>query len=180
MNDITAPYEYTVRQKIEGRVRLRRTLLVLGYITYVIAIAAVVLIFLPGFVPALAVVPMTLVAIIILTWKYVDVQFEYEIVSGRITFSEIYGNKKRRETAEFFIRDCSLIAPLADSKGRIDSFAPEKTVCALSGDGTPDAYVALYSENGTKCAVYFEATAKALKIFRMYNAPATVMGNVRY
>ena len=48
MNDITAPYEYTVRQKIEGRVRLRRTLLVLGYITYVIAIAAIVLIFLPS------------------------------------------------------------------------------------------------------------------------------------
>ena len=143
MNDITAPYEYTVRQKIEGRVRLRRALLVLGYITYVIAIAAIVLIFLPGFVPALA-------------------------------------NKKRKRTAEFFIRDCSLIAPLADSKGRIDSFAPEKTVCALSGEGTPDAYVALYSENGTKCAVYFEATAKALKIFRMYNAPATVTGNDRY
>ena len=67
-----------------------------------------------------------------------------------------------------------------DSKGRIDSFAPEQTVCALSGEGTPDAYVALYSENGTKCAVYFEATAKALKIFRMYNAPATVTGKVRY
>ena len=45
---------------------------------------------------------------------------------------------------------------------------------------SPDCYIMIFTdEDGKKCAYYFEATAKAIKILRFYNRE-TVVGSVRY
>lgn len=177
MDDFST-YEYTVAQKSTGKWRMRKLWLIALYMVFVVGW------FIFGFwshlFPLLALIPFTTWALVFLTWRYVNVEYEYSMTSGTIAFSNVYGNRSRKTKAEFKIKDCTLIAPLSESEEKLTAFAPEKVVYALSSDDTPDAYLALASVDGKHIAVKFEATAKALKIFRFYNAPCTVVREVRY
>lgn len=177
MNDF-ATYEYVVAQRKEGKWRFRRIALIVFYVLFVIVWFAFG--FLSHLFPLLALVPLTTWILVFFTWRYVNVEYEYSMTSGSVVFSNIYGNRSRKTVVEFKIKDCTLVAPLGESKERIAAFAPEKTINALSSSHTPDAYVALVNSDGKHIAVYFEATSKALKIFRFYNAPCTVVRDVRY
>ena len=177
MDDFST-YEYTVAQKSTGKWKLRKLGMIALYIVFILAW------FVFGFwshlFPLLALIPFTTWALVFLTWRYVNVEYEYSMTSGTITFSNVYGNRSRKTQAEFKIKDCTLIAPLAESESKLTAFAPEKVVNALSSDNTPDAYLMLANVEGKHVAVKFEATSKALKIFRFYNAPCTVVREVRY
>lgn len=177
MNDFST-YEYSVMQKSTGKWKMRKAGLIAFYVLFVIVW------FVFGFwshlFPLLALIPFTTWALVFFTWRYVNVEYEYSMTSGTVTFSNVYGNRSRKSVAEFKIKDCTLIAPLSESKDKITAFSPEKIINALSSEDTPDAYVALADMGGKHIAVKFEATAKALKIFRFYNAPCTVLRDVRY
>lgn len=173
-------YEYVVAQKNEGKWRVRRLGLVFLYIAFVIG--WFVFGFISNLFPLMALIPVTLWILVFFTWRYVNVEYEYAVVSGIVTFSNIYGNKSRRTVKEFAIRDCSLIAPLSESADKIRAFAPECTINALSSAEAEDAYVALFADanSGKHIAVCFEATEKMLKICRFYNSSCTVVKSVKY
>ena len=178
MNDFST-YEYMVSQKLQGAKVLRKVGLILFYILFVVAW------FIFGFVshmfPLLALCPVTLWIAVFFTWRYVQVDFEYSVTSGTVTFSSIYGNRSRRKLCEILLRDCVTIAPLNEKYDHLsDRFAPERIVNCLSGEGAEDGYFMLAEKDGKKTVVYFEATEKFLKICRFYNASATTVAKVRY
>ena len=88
----------------------------------------------------------------------------------------------RKKMLEMTLKEAEIIAPLSDEySGKIEDFAPEAEYCALSARDAEDAYFALFrNSEGKKCVFYFEATARMLKICRMYNPSGTVMSKVRY
>lgn len=184
MQDITAPYEYVVAQKVDGKLRLRRAGLILLYI--LLPITALIITMVSSIGPLLAVM-CTFLAIgtwmlVFFTWRYVSIEYEYTVVSGRVTFCKIYGGRTRKKLLEMTLKSAEIIAPLSeDNRARIEEFAPEKEYSALSSRDAEDAYFALFKNNdGDRCVFYFEATARMLKICRMYNPAGTVMSQVRY
>ena len=172
-------YEYVVDQKLKGAKVLRKAGLILFYILFVIA--WLIFGFATKMFPLLALCPVTLWMAIFFTWRYVQVEFEYSVVSGSVTFAAIYGNRSRKKLCEVKIKDCVTIAPANDKYTHlIDRFAPEKTIDCRSFDGAEDGYFLLSESDGKKIAVYFEATEKFLKICRFYNAAATTETKVRF
>ncbi len=175
MSDLST-YEYAVAQKIEGAWRLKKFGMLFMYICFVIGW------FIFGFAsqmfPLLALIPITLYILVLATWRYVNVEYEYSMVSGTVTFSKIYGGKSRKKFSEFKIKDCSLIAPVSSHDFKANDYEPEAVYSALSGKNARDVYFALYEEKGKRTVFYFEATEKALKIFKYYNSSCTVVTKV--
>lgn len=183
MNSINSPYEYTVLQKIEGELKTRRVLLIIGYIMYVLLFSFLILDFLPGLVPVMALIPITLYIIILVTWRSTQKEFEYATVSGSVTFATVYAAKQRKERITFNIRDCIKIAPLtAEQKSRLaKEYSKKETVYALSSPSSPDAYFAeVLKQDRQKAVVMFDATNRFLKICKFYNSIATEVTEVRY
>ena len=168
-------YEYVVKQKNTGKMRLMKGLFVCGYALFVAVMMAVAVVSRLG-APIVALTPFGLALIIFLTWRYTSVEFEYSITSGEMTVSKIFGGRTRRELISFRLRDCAKIAPAAEGAS---AFRADETVSALSSPNAPDAYCAALEEaDGKKFLIYFEATQKALRICHFYNAAATILTKV--
>ena len=166
-------YEYVVGVKKGASVTLKKLGMLALYFVFVVL--WFVFGFATKFYPLLALIPITLWILIFLTWRYVNVEYEYSFVSGEMTVSKIFGARTRKKILNIRIKNCTLIAPLSENKEKVKAFAPVKTTYALSCADSPEAYVALYECDGTRGALYFDANEKALKMFRFYNAPATVI-----
>lgn len=181
MNEFST-YEYVVAKKREGAYRYARTGLIFLYVCFVLA-AFIIGATIRLFVPMLALLPLATWILVFLTWRYVVIDYEYSVTSGILTFSKIYNNRTRKTVTDIKVKSAAAIAPLGDKlhRSRLDAYAPAVIYNALSSEEAPDAYFMIYQdEKGQKCAFLFEATAQALKIFRFYNAPATVVRDVTY
>lgn len=176
------PYEYSAERKDDPKLKMRRTLLIFLYVAYALVFVFGILLFAPGFVPVIAVMPLTLLAIVGLTWRYVQITNEYACVSGTVTFSRIYGGRARSQLAEFKIKDCVCIAPLDEpQRARITSdYAKDCIIDGLSSPSSPDAYFAEVSEPDRKYVLLFDATNKMIKICKFYNPYATTVSSVRF
>ncbi len=181
MNEFST-YELAVTQKIEGKWLAARAGLILLYIAYVVGLLLVGL-RTRILVPLLALIPLTLWIIVFFTWRYTDVDYEYSITSGELTFAKIFGNRSRRRQLTILLRDAVRIAPLDNDEHseRAAAWKPEREFSAISSLSAPDIYYILFEYKGhkksEKCRAifYFEATNRALQICRFYNPSATVL-----
>ena len=178
--DVLATYEYVVSPRKQLRFRWRRIGAVCGYVLFVIiafAIGAMTRLL----VPLLALVPLTTWILVWATWRYVNVEYEYSIAGGVMTLTRIYGNRTRRKVAEIRIKEMSLIAPFSGEYiHRAEQYAPEESLDFTSDLQSPDVYIALYETARSRRGIlYFEATAKALRLLKFY-CPSTVIREVRY
>ncbi len=174
-------YEFVVAKKKQGHYALRRLGLILAYVLYLVGLLVGITLFATQFVALYALAPLSLWIIVFFTWRYVSVEYEYSMVSGEMTFSEIYGSRSRKQKLSFRLKDCAMIAPLSTREGeeRAQLYGAEYIYSALSSPDAPDRYFAAFEDpRGKKCMVYFEATEKALKICRFYNPSGTVMTKV--
>ncbi len=180
MNDSPNYTEYAVAQKAEGKYLIGRILLIILYVVFAIGWIAV-LVGILHLWPLGAIMPIFLWMLVHFTWRYVAVEHEYVISSGTMTFSDIYNRRARKTLFEVKIRDMTKIAPMTEEYAAQYADAAE-TADYRGSVGSPDSYFFTYSdESGKKRAVFFEATNKAIKIMRFYNASATVMSTtLRY
>ncbi len=169
-------YEVTTHQKIYGAWLLKRIALIVAYVAYVLA-ALVVGLTTKITVPLLALVPVTLWMIIFFTWRYTDVDYEYSMTSGYLTFSIIYGSRTRKQIFQVQIKAITLIAPYTDEYyERARRYAPQVEYYALSSKNAENAYFALFeNKDGKKSIFIFETTDRALSIFKFYNSTNTVI-----
>ena len=182
MLDITVPHEYTVEQKNEGSIRWKRLGLLALYILYPAALIFIVGSEMHLFASLLALIPLSLWIIIFLTWRYVNISYQYVITSGRLTFIKHYGARTHKKQFEVALKEAKLIAPVGirEHEERRELFDPEITYCGLSSKNAPDQYyIAFENENGQRCVFFFEATKKTLELCKMY-FPGTVVTQVRY
>ena len=174
-------YEYVVTPPKKGALARKKALLLTGYILYCIGL--LILVFTVGklFLPLFALVPLTVWVIIFFTWRFTNPEYEYSITSGILTFAVIYGGKTRSKKFEKTVKEMDVIAPLSKMHAhKIEDYKPTRVYEGASSHDSPDAYFALFeNEDGERCVYYFEATAKALKVFRHYNVK-TVVTEVRY
>lgn len=180
MNESINHVEYVVEQKPEGKNLLLRILLIAGYILFGLAYFIFFTVKLK-IVPLISLLPVLIWMLVFFTWRFAAVDHEYQIVSGTIIFSDIYGNRTRQKKFEYKIKDMLAIAPM-DRTHESDYTKATLTYDFRGSAKSPDAYYFTYKDDAGKiCAVYFEATARTLKSFRYYNSAATVMStSLRY
>ena len=181
MHEFSA-FEHCVRQKLTAKWVAMRVALVLFYVLFVIAVFTAGL-FVRIAWPLFALIPLLLWILVFVTWRYTNVEYEYTITSGKLTFSKIYGNRSRKRMFEMDLRDAVLIAPLDDNtySARATSYRPERSFEGVSSFQAPNIYMLLFELGAKKRAdkrraiFYFEATKKSLSICRFYNQSATVL-----
>lgn len=186
MNEFST-YEYTVKQKNEGKWIARRVGLIFLYAAFVFAWVVMGLTT-RILVPLLALIPVTTGMLIFATWRYVSVEYEYSITSGVFTFTKVFGGRSRKKILEVALKDAILIAPLDDERARTaaERYHPGREFHAISSLSSPDVYFILFEYENKKekekrrGILYFEATEKALSICRFYNKSATTVRETRY
>ena len=167
-------YEYVIKPRKDAKNRTKRLLFILLYIVFIIGWLFFGLLT-KIFIPLLALIPLTTWMLIFFTWRFVNVEYEYSVESGIITFSKIYGGRSRRRILEFDVRDAERILPIAESateRALID-FDPSREYSFISSKEDPDSLVALcIDENGNHIAISFAADDRMNRIIKLYNSAA--------
>ncbi len=180
MNEYVNYFEYCVDAKPEGTLKVKRILLIVLYILFPVLLLGV-LCMLRLYVLGCFLVLLTAM-LCFFTWRFVQIEYEYRVVKGEMTFSKIYGRKSRREFLSVRIQDMSLLAPYTDDfKIRADSV--KNKYFAVSTMKSPDIYVGIFKDAKTKeeSCIFFEATAKFVKLAKFYNSNITHENpNLRY
>ena len=164
-------YEYVIVPKNTPKRTVKKILFISLYVLFVLAW---LLFGVNSPFPALlALIPITLWMLIFATWRYVNVEYEYSVTSGVITFSYIYGGRSRKQVGELDIRQVDELLPLSDpfTERRLDGFDPEAGDFFISSKDSETAYAAIYvDEDGVKCVVYLEVLPMLMKSFKIYNS----------
>ena len=183
--------EAAVTKKYEGTYKLKRNLLicayVLGPLLLIILILAIGSLPLPpqlSFINAfyiwfIPLVPLFLSIVVPLTYKYVQIEYEYTVSSGRFIVTRIYGRKKRKEWLDLKISDMKSISPYRGQyKNEADNGNFDERYDAVSSMSSPDVYFATYTDaDDRNCILFFEPTAKILNLMKFHNR-ATVVEKV--
>lgn len=169
-----APFEYTVAEANNKALKTKKILFIVGYILYaaiILGVGAMIKIILP----LLCFIPLSLWIIVWLTWRFTQVEYEYSFFSGALTVSRVLGNRTRKKLIEVRIQKFSAVFQANElNQSKIEAFAPENTIYAVSEATAENIWVALWedADNGKHQALYFEPNEKAIKILKYYNASA--------
>ena len=167
-------YEKIIRQKATGKELIPRLVLLLCYLAW--ALLCVLFLTKIKFSPALLVLGIALtVALIIITWKYVQVEYEYSIYGGSFFLAKIYGKKTRRELLELDLKQAKLIAPRTEEfLEKANALQPKEIVWAVSTPKTDALWMIVYPKGEKENALlFFEADERATSILRKENPRAT-------
>ena len=160
-------YEYTAKKERRGLYGMLRWLLIFAYVAFVGVYFLII--FLTRMIPLGALIPIALWILVFLTWKFVCIEYKYEISGSELTFYTLYGKKKKLK-AKIYLNEAEVILPLDEADEQIKKFGATVQYNALPRSDEPDAYVILYRDReGKKCCFKFKATAEALHCIRLYN-----------
>ncbi|MBE6645850.1 MAG: hypothetical protein E7612_10860 [Ruminococcaceae bacterium] len=170
-------YEYGAEQKAEGKWKLLKIVVLLGYILLVSAYF--IFLYIIRIIPLFAITPIWLWILCHFTWRYTKPDYRYFIEKGTFTFFVFYGKKNKSEKTKFTVSSAEAIAPKAELEDKIREFSPARVYSAVPSVKARDVYAALYTDShGKKCVIYFVATASALKLLRFYNSRTVVTETV--
>ena len=167
-----APFEYTIAEANNKALKTKKALFIAGYVLYVLVVFAILTSINPYLI---ALVPVTLWMVIWLTWRFTQVEYEYSFFSGALTVSRVLGNRTRKKLTEVRIQKFSSVFQATElNQSKVEAFAPENTIYAVSEATAENIWVALWedAESGKRQALYFEPNEKAIKILKYYNASA--------
>ena len=170
---------FAVTKKPEGKYRRNRILMVLGYIAF--GFAYFFGLFVSHLYAFIAFIVLIEWMLVFFTWRYVSIEYKYDIESSKVRFYTIYGGKKSKLELEWHIKDFYEIKPLdAATKKGIKNRVYKNIKQFLSSENSADAYCATYTdENGESAIVCFDGSQKTLKLLKYYNSN-TVIVPTRY
>ncbi len=110
--------------------------------------------------------------IILITWKYLFLEYEYSFCQNTLTVSKIYGKRKRKEITETNLHKLILIAPATDENiQKADKLQPENRIISVSSEYAENIWLLVTGEeNEPRILIFIEADDRALNILKN-NAP---------
>ena len=167
-------YEYGVDKKREGKLKLLSILFIALYVAFVGGTFGIL--YSIGLIPVFAAVPVLLWILVLLTWRYVQIDDKYTLSEGAFTLKRKYGNKGGKVLCEFRIREAEVIAPEYESASALSAIPASRVIDARPSLNATDIYVAVFTDkDGVKRAVKFQATAQAIKVLKYYNEKTNVV-----
>ena len=165
-------YEYVIVPRPSAKTRLHKVLLVFSYVLFVIA--WFVFGSGTGLYALMALIPLTLWMFIFATWRYSCVEYEYSVISGKLTVSKIYGGRSRKKALELDLRTVETALPLNEKQTErlLDDFDPQSETAFLTHRGSSEAYALLFKDEDVRTVVYIEVNERMMKTLKLYNAQA--------
>ncbi len=176
-----AIYEKIVRQKAEGKYLFLKPLFILCYLAIAVFLGVMIFAYCPSpmIVPFIAVVIVAVGLIVVLTWKFSSIEYEYEICSGIMSFNYVYGRSTRRHALDVDLKSMSEVGVYdTTASKRLESVYVTKDFLFISSVHADGIYYALFDDDSDKCIVYFEADGEALALIEKTN-PSAVRAAIR-
>ena len=110
--------------------------------------------------------------IVLVTWKYIRLEYEYSFWYGRIEIAKIYGKKKRKQLIETEIKTLLTVAPatnenIAEAERR---FEIDDRLVAVSSEQAENIWFALTGGKDEKrILIFFEADERCLSMLKSIN-----------
>lgn len=174
MNDYKNFCEYAYAPEAGGKGVATRIILLTGYTLFTLIYFVIFGLILPS-TALLIMLPFIVIAIIRITWKYVNKEYEILIEAGEMTVAVIYGGVKRRTKKRVYIPEMTLIARYTKERaamiknGRIDEVAD----FSASSD-SEDSFICVYpdTKRGKKHAVIIETNDEMRRVLHLCNPTA--------
>lgn len=182
-NEMVNFEEFIVEKKVEGLYRFKRVLMVIAHVILPIALIIALVAINMGPIALFVFVPLYYAwalrkFVIPLTWRYVNIQYEWVIKSGDFVVNTLYISniKKRSEMFKQQISQMEVIAPYNGVyKEAADSADIEKRYVACAFLEHPDNYYCIWKDkDGKKCVCIFQATNNGIKIMKFHNRNTVV------
>ena len=163
-------YEKVVRSNSESKQRANKILAILGYSAF-FAVWLVIGLFKRDILVPLAVTGvLCTVALILLTWKYLDVEYEYALWYGSFEVAKIYSKKSRKNLLSAETKELLLIAPATEEYiSKAKHFEIDKEVNATSSESEESWILVTGGKDEPRILVYFEADERLLGMLRAAN-----------
>lgn len=109
--------------------------------------------------------------LVLISRKYLSLEYEYSFWYGNLSVAKIYSKRKRKAVLSADIKDLLIIAPVSeDNIRRAQGFEPEKTVLALSSEQAEDIWLTVTGGKDEKrILLFFEADERSLAILKKSN-----------
>ena len=168
-------YEKVVKRKNNRSRVMAKILAVAGYVGFDLLwlLAAIRTKYNLGIL-ALAVI--STVFLIIFTWRFFALEYEYSFVGSEITVAKIYANRLRRQVLSEDLRNAVMIAPATDENiSRLERFEIDKSIHAISSSSYDDIWLCLFEQEKTQVytCLYIDADERITRIFKQYNPHST-------
>lgn len=114
--------------------------------------------------------------LILITSKYLFLEFEYSFCMNTLTIAKIYGKKKRKQIFETDMSKLIMIAPATEENiEKADSLKPDARIIAVSSEYAENIWLCVTGEeNEERALVFFEADERSLSILRSCSPSAFV------
>ena len=167
MND-THGYEKLVRRKTEGKLLWARIALIASYVLFAVVGILLAVLLADGHPALILLVAVLDFSLWLLTYKLVNIEYEYTFVGGSFYLSKILGKSARKELFEEEISRAVTVAPYSGQyKQDVEKRNVEKIIWAVSSKKAEDVWFILFErEGGESTLIIFEADERALKHLR--------------
>ena len=162
--------EYVYDQKNEGIVRIKRMLMIFGYIAFILGFFIFCMV--TKIFAIFAIGPLALYIIYLLTWRLVSYDCYWEFATGALEIGRIKVSKNGRRktpTVKIQIKDALRIGGFTDLAplGKIDKLYDYSE----SPSSDKRVYI-IFEDDGKRCCAIVEATARLLSLLSTFSKNA--------
>ena len=110
--------------------------------------------------------------IILVSWKYLFLEYEYSFYQSTLTIAKIYGKRKRKAIIEVNLQKLTLIAPATEENiQKAENLTPEQRIISVSNEYAETIWLLVTGEeNEPRILIFIEADDRTLSILKS-NAP---------
>ena len=172
----TQTYEKIVKKAFKGAHLAKTVSLILSYALF-FAVWIVIAFNTPQkFIPTVIAGVLFTSALVLLTLKYIRLEYEYSFWYGRMGISKIYAKKKRKAVIDTEIKDLLIIAPATEENiARAEHFEIDDRLIAVSDPSADNIWLAVTGgKDERRIMIFFEADERSLGMLRSSNPHAFV------
>jgi hypothetical protein len=171
MNNNTQTYEKVVNASNSSKEKLKRITAVILYSVFFAVWVVFALNNHDILVPVLVAGVLCTVMLVLISWKYLTVEYEYAIWYGSFELAKIYSKKKRKNIVSAELCDLLLVAPATEEYiSRAEHMDIDKRHLALSSANSENMWLLVTGgKDMPRNLVFFEADDRMLALLRQAN-----------
>ena len=164
-------YEKVVRVRSAGKHLALKISVILAYIAVGVTFLVAALSNLKNALPITVIGALVTFTLIKITWKYLQLEYEYSFSYGTLCIAKIYGKRARKQVAEADIKSLIMIAQATQENiEKAERLDAEARVLAVSSEGAENIWLVLTGDKDEKrTMVFFEADERSLSILKSVN-----------
>ena len=167
----TQLYEKIIKVK-NAKQYAKRVSVIISYVIYLMIWILAGIMNLEQSIPIFAGGILSCILIVIITWKYLFLEYEYSFCQEILTISKIYGKRKRKHLIDANMKKLLFVAPATDENiTRAEQFNPERRIVSVSNEYAENIWLVVTGEeNEPRMLIFIESDERVMAILK-HNAP---------